>query len=132
MLVTGAFIILAILIILIGQLPLVPEVARFGGQGEWEVVAAEEEAVLSSYGWVDQENGVVRIPIREAIDLQIEQGLPSRQVETPDEDEEGQAGDAEAPAEEGDAEAPAEEGDAEAPAEEGDAEAPAEETPEGQ
>ena len=33
---------------------------------------------LGSYGWVDQENGVVRIPIDRAIDATIERGLPAR------------------------------------------------------
>jgi hypothetical protein len=33
---------------------------------------------LSTYGWVDQQNGVVRIPIDRAIDATIEHGLPAR------------------------------------------------------
>jgi hypothetical protein len=30
---------------------------------------------LESYGWVDKEGGVVRIPIERAMDLVIERGL---------------------------------------------------------
>jgi hypothetical protein len=39
---------------------------------------AEEDKVLSSYGWVDQPNGVVRIPIDQAIEVLAKRGLPSR------------------------------------------------------
>jgi hypothetical protein len=38
-----------------------------------------EEQTLSSYGWVDRNAGVVRIPIEEAMKLTIERGLPTRQ-----------------------------------------------------
>ena len=37
-----------------------------------------EEQTLNSYGWVDQQNGVVRIPIERAIELIAERGLPTR------------------------------------------------------
>ena len=33
---------------------------------------------LTSYGWVDQQNGVVRIPIERAMDLLLERALPAR------------------------------------------------------
>jgi hypothetical protein len=36
-----------------------------------------EEEVLASYGWVDRERGVVRIPIERAKELLVERGLPS-------------------------------------------------------
>ncbi len=39
---------------------------------------SSEDQTLHSYGWVDQKNGVVRIPIDRAIDLLSQQGLPSR------------------------------------------------------
>lgn len=39
---------------------------------------AVEAKTLTSYGWVDRANGVVRIPIDEAMRLTIERGLPSR------------------------------------------------------
>ena len=35
-----------------------------------------EEKVLNSYGWVDREKGVVRIPIDRAMGLMVERGLP--------------------------------------------------------
>jgi hypothetical protein len=41
-----------------------------------EMKAAEQE-ILESYDWVDQEAGIVRIPIERAIDLISERGLPT-------------------------------------------------------
>lgn len=40
---------------------------------------AEHEAVLRTYGWVDREAGVVRVPIDVAMKLVLEEGLPVRQ-----------------------------------------------------
>ena len=37
-----------------------------------------EERVLDSYGWVDKDAGVVRIPIDDAMRLTVERGLPAR------------------------------------------------------
>jgi len=42
-----------------------------------EMRAAEEE-FLNSYGWVDEEAGIARIPIEEAMALLEERGLPVR------------------------------------------------------
>jgi hypothetical protein len=39
---------------------------------------AKEDAILESYGWVDRNAGVVRIPIDEAMKLTVQRGLPSR------------------------------------------------------
>jgi len=40
---------------------------------------AKEDAILESYGWVDKNAGVVRIPIDAAMKLTLERGLPARQ-----------------------------------------------------
>ena len=40
---------------------------------------AKEQDQLTSYGWVDKNAGVVRIPIDAAMKLTLERGLPSRQ-----------------------------------------------------
>jgi hypothetical protein len=40
-------------------------------------VRAEEDAVLSSYGWVDKTTGVVRVPITRAMEILVARGLPS-------------------------------------------------------
>jgi hypothetical protein len=37
-----------------------------------------EDALLTSYGWVDQREGLVHIPIERAIELMAERGLPAR------------------------------------------------------
>ena len=37
----------------------------------------QEEQILNSYGWVDQNAGVARIPIQRAMDLIVQRGLPT-------------------------------------------------------
>jgi hypothetical protein len=37
-----------------------------------------EDNVLGGYGWIDQNNGVVRIPIDRAKELLLQRGLPAR------------------------------------------------------
>jgi hypothetical protein len=39
---------------------------------------AKEDEMLGSYGWVDKNAGVVRIPIDAAMKLTLERGLPAR------------------------------------------------------
>ncbi len=39
---------------------------------------AEEDAILDHTGWVNREQGIVHIPIEEAIDRTLRRGLPSR------------------------------------------------------
>lgn len=39
---------------------------------------AAEQNVLTTYGWVDKNAGVVRIPIDDAMKLTLERGLPAR------------------------------------------------------
>jgi hypothetical protein len=41
-------------------------------------IRREESDKLNSYGWVDEKNGVVRIPIDEAKKLLLKRGLPTR------------------------------------------------------
>jgi hypothetical protein len=38
----------------------------------------KEDHMLTSYAWVDQKNGTVRIPIDKAMDILAQRGLPSR------------------------------------------------------
>jgi len=42
-----------------------------------------EDAVLDTYGWVDRNAGVVRIPIEQAMKLTVQRGLPSRAAREP-------------------------------------------------
>jgi hypothetical protein len=44
---------------------------------DMQEMQAENEAILNSYGWVDQEAGIVRIPIEQAMELTLERGLPT-------------------------------------------------------
>jgi hypothetical protein len=44
---------------------------------------AAEDQILHSYGWIDQEKGIVRIPVDKAIDLLAQRGLPSRPAADP-------------------------------------------------
>ena len=41
-------------------------------------VRAREEQLLSTYGWIDRNAGVVRIPIDRAIDLMVQKGEPKK------------------------------------------------------
>jgi hypothetical protein len=43
----------------------------------------EEQKLLTTYGWVDQQKGVVRVPIDQAIDMLAQRGLPVRQQQVP-------------------------------------------------
>jgi hypothetical protein len=41
-------------------------------------IRMEEENTLYSYGWVNEQQGIVRIPIERAMDLLVQRGLPVR------------------------------------------------------
>ena len=42
---------------------------------------AGEDTVLNSYGWVDKDSVIVRIPIQRAMEILAKQGLPARKQE---------------------------------------------------
>lgn len=58
-------------------LPPAPRLEARPGQTLQEL-RANEQARLHSYGWADEEAGVVRIPIERAMELIIQRGLPAR------------------------------------------------------
>ncbi|MCK6625094.1 MAG: hypothetical protein L6R45_07945 [Anaerolineae bacterium] len=58
-------------------LPPGPLLQRNPGQ-DMQGMANEQDGILNNYGWVDQEAGVVRIPIERAIELTLERGLPAQ------------------------------------------------------
>lgn len=35
-----------------------------------------EKKIIESYGWVDQKQGIVRVPVKRAMELLVERGLP--------------------------------------------------------
>jgi hypothetical protein len=43
----------------------------------------QEDRLLSTYGWVDQKAGIVRVPIEEAMRRLLEKGLPVRAEQPP-------------------------------------------------
>jgi hypothetical protein len=43
-----------------------------------KTIRAEEDKLLNGYAWVDQQKGVVRIPLSQAIEVLAKRGLPSR------------------------------------------------------
>jgi hypothetical protein len=45
---------------------------------DYRAVFDEETGRLTSYGWVDQAGGTVRIPIERAMDIIANDGLPAR------------------------------------------------------
>jgi hypothetical protein len=46
--------------------------------GDWTALKARQESLLGSYGWVDEQAGVARIPIDRAMKLLMDRGLPVR------------------------------------------------------
>ena len=48
-----------------------------------KTIRQQEEARLKSYGWIDQESGIVHIPIERAVDMLAEKGLPARPRKAP-------------------------------------------------
>ena len=59
------------------QLPPEPRL-EVSPQQDLRQMRAAETTVLNSYGWVDRQAGIVRIPIERAIELLVERGLPTR------------------------------------------------------
>ena len=48
---------------------------------ELRQMRAAEDAALNSYGWVDKEAGVVKIPVDRAMEILAKKGLPARKQE---------------------------------------------------
>lgn len=62
-----------------GKLPPEPNIIYNENEaGNLQQIRRGEEQLLSGYSWVDQQHGVVRIPIGRAIDLLAERGIPPR------------------------------------------------------
>jgi hypothetical protein len=49
-----------------------------------KALRAEEDRVLSSYGWIDRAAGAIRIPIDRAMDILAAEGLPARGGASPE------------------------------------------------
>ena len=57
-------------------LPPMPRL-QLSGTGDLNEMRRKEEEALTSYGWVDKNAGVVRIPVSRAMELIAERGLAS-------------------------------------------------------
>ena len=60
--------------------PKLPPEPRLQAEPKVELkdLRADEDAILNSYGWIDPNKGIVRIPIDQAIDIVTQKGLPSK------------------------------------------------------
>jgi hypothetical protein len=61
-------------------LPPAPRIQPHPGLDLKSYCAAEEQE-LSTYGWVDQHNGLVRIPVDRAMEMVLQKGLSARPAE---------------------------------------------------
>ena len=63
----------------------IPPEPRLQAQPSAELIQLrhEEDETLRSYKWIDQQQGVVQIPIERAIDLLSERGLPEPKAAEP-------------------------------------------------
>ena len=51
---------------------------QVNGAEDLRQMRAAEDRVLHSYGWIDRESGIVRIPVERAIEVLAQKGLPAR------------------------------------------------------
>jgi hypothetical protein len=65
---------------MMNQRPKLPPEPRLQRDPKIELkdLRADEDAILGSYGWIDPNKGIVRIPIDQAIDIVAQKGLPSK------------------------------------------------------
>jgi hypothetical protein len=56
---------------------------------DWATYKQMEERQLETYGWTDEQRGLVHVPIERAMDMLLESGLPARQQEAPRADDPG-------------------------------------------
>jgi hypothetical protein len=43
-----------------------------------------QQNLLNTYGWIDRQNGIVRLPIGRAMELTLQRGLPTRSLTPPE------------------------------------------------
>jgi hypothetical protein len=65
---------------MMNERPKLPPEPRLQAQPKVELkdLRADEDVILGSYGWVDPNKGIIRIPIDQAIDMVAQKGLPSK------------------------------------------------------
>ncbi len=62
------------------QFPPLPRIEEHPAN-ELKALHAHEDQILTTYGWTDKQAGVVRIPIDQAMELQLKRGFPARKEE---------------------------------------------------
>jgi hypothetical protein len=68
-----------------GNLPLPPEPRlQIDPRRDLDRLRADEDKLLTTYGWTDRDHAVARIPIDRAMDLTAERGIPGWSEHTPD------------------------------------------------
>src|SRR5437763_11605333 len=69
---------------MMSERPKLPPEPRLQAEPKIELKAlrADEDAILNSYGWIDPNKGIVRIPIAQAIEIVAQKGLPSKPSRT--------------------------------------------------
>ncbi len=61
------------------ETPLPPEPRLEGPPGrELQALRSKEDAVLSTWGWVDRTKGIAEVPVDRALEIAAERGLPIR------------------------------------------------------
>lgn len=65
---------------MMSERPKLPPEPRLQAQPKVELkdLRSDEDVILGSYGWIDPNKGIVRIPIAQAIDIVSQKGLPSK------------------------------------------------------
>lgn len=63
------------------RLPPEPRI-QANAAADMQALRARDEAVLTTYGWVDRQAGIARIPIDLAMRQVVEEGLPVRQSQS--------------------------------------------------
>ena len=65
--------------VLAPQVQVPPPQLQTNPAADLATLRAQEDGKLHSYGWVDRNAGIIRIPIERAIELTADRGLPARQ-----------------------------------------------------
>ena len=62
------------------EAPLAPPAPRIQANPEVDIqnYMQSQQQILNTYGWIDRQGGIVRLPIDRAMDLLMQRGLPTR------------------------------------------------------
>ncbi len=63
----------------VNQIPVDTPLLQSEPAADLQTLRAHEREMLTTYGWVDKNAGIGRIPIDRAMDLALEQGYPVRE-----------------------------------------------------